>query len=1382
MVNHYSKCPNDMAVEADPGKTCATVTWDPPPEKTDHHRGGDPGDCFRVGSTEVRYEYEGAATWHWLTTVRPCQAFVTAVGVALEIGTTTGCLEACSWQKNHCWPGDCSQQVASNCVCRPGFKPIRDPHTNGRRCDLDTAPKMDTCLVKLDGRGDFPNPSFSGNTTKCGNQEDGIINVMPDQVNFTIQADQNTTLSDFPNYILNSTAGLIEIKVTVIVKSPKGNEVTFLEETMNSVPNCSQNIGEENPQDPRYPLHCKGTLNTPNLRLQDGESLCIDVEAISGGYYRLNTSRSRSYQKEHFQRLSTKQRICYLYDESKPVHCSSENVCNKTLLEPSSRLTRTRDIQVSVDGWIDPIPPGGQAAKIAMYKLEVHEVNTDGNILSVKDDALNNYTQEWNASDSLAGGPYDLRVQLPEDNPRLYVLLLEVHDNAGVHGNVGYARRLVLYDNSSSVKTDAAAALKVVSANGRGDLQKLKSETNENTDKKKSAVSYGQMSWSRDAGARSAPVEIPDVLNQTSCLQERVQDGETYNIWITATDIMGNQNEDSVQVSIDHTGPSVSIEGLRGRFGRDGLYVHNTTDLSSMLLLVRAADPHSGIKTLEWTLGTRDLSHDLGSGAIGVNRRNVTDCNGTADCYCPSVGPCEIEKYLFNFPSLVSNNTNDGQHHREYYITITATNHASFRSRKMIDILIDESPPTVGVVLEGLSDDDQAEMDFTSSDVVHVRWHGFLDHESGILLYRVVLADRCLTDEEMNAADNATDVEGNTAVVLKFPKEGMAIFSQYVVSVVAYNGAMQPSGVACSDGITFDSTPPALRNVSITHAHIGRAIECSQPNHPWLINANLTRAKLSPTKDCLDVCLSASPSADHLPFTSNFTLEEDLSTDLCLRLRKLTADDFILLPSDYLRLSWIGVDEESEMEEYHVGMGRDRTTASAPDLLPFTPTHGHHSYHARHSGLGHGAVFFIFLRALSKAGLQVNLTLGPVIIDVTPPVVTRQMTAEIDGQFLVVTWTNETFQDPEHPSGLDFDVTYRVGYEESFVTPFLTLPESSLSMCLKNDVTGCARYPISALQAHDTEEGRSFFFQLHVANAAGHVTTVNTSSVKLPAHFPPSHGVVADVVKSRSTLSTTSPPTTAATTQFSSPTSSAPTTSDDDNSTSAAETITDPTISPIAEKQQGLSRLPEFSKDVDLLLQREEICIAWSGFYHAEEVSIEVGVGTAPKKDDVVPFFTVADKFGPVCLNASNFPSYTKLFSVVKATSSGGTATFSSDGFLFLQRHDVNNKLMVFNGKACTADDVVGTHLLTPQSPLELNLTTTLQVLPGDTVFVKFSPFVEKVAFPEAVVIQTTLTGYQIVLKSADIKAVLPTLSPTPQLNCSSASKIPLFCSLPKVT
>nr|KAG5706497.1 hypothetical protein BaRGS_032890 [Batillaria attramentaria] len=306
------------------------------------------------------------------------------------------------------------------------------------------------------------------------------------------------------------------------------------------------------------------------------------------------------------------------------------------------------------------------------------------------------------------------------------------------------------------------------------------------------------------------------------------------------------------------------------------------------------------------------------------------------------------------------------------------------------------------MVLEGLSDDDRAEMDFTSSDVVHVRWHGFLDHESGILLYRVVLADRCLTDQEMDATHNATEVEQGEMTSFRFPSE---------------------------DGITYDTTKPRLVNVSITHARTGQEVACTHPDQPWLVNNNMTRVRLARTSDCLNLCSANSTAEDvgYLPISSNHTLGVEASDEFCRTLPMMTEYSYIVLPSDYLKLTWAAVDAESEMEEYHVGMGRDRTTASAPDLLPFTPTHGHHSYHARHSGLGHGAVFFIFLRALSKAGLQFHLTLGPLVIDETPPEVTQPLAAVVDGDSLSVSWTENTFTDPEQPDGVGLGVTFRVG-------------------------------------------------------------------------------------------------------------------------------------------------------------------------------------------------------------------------------------------------------------------------------------------------------------------------------------------------------------------
>ena len=152
--------------------------------------------------------------------------------------------------------------------------------------------------------------------------------------------------------------------------------------------------------------------------------------------------------------------------------------------------------------------------------------------------------------------------------------------------------------------------------------------------------------------------------------------------------------------------------------------------------------------------------------------RFQTSCTGRDDCYCPSVGDCEIHRYLVTFTNLVHHSTHQGDHHREYYITVTATNAASLTTTTTVDILLDESPPTVGVVWEGLSVDGRAEMDFTSSEVVHVRWHGYQDHESGIALYRVLLAERCMTEAEVGEAENATEVERGNVASFRFPSEG----------------------------------------------------------------------------------------------------------------------------------------------------------------------------------------------------------------------------------------------------------------------------------------------------------------------------------------------------------------------------------------------------------------------------------------------------------------------------------------------------------------------------------------------------------------------------------------------------------------------------------
>lgn len=251
----------------------------------------------------------------------------------------------------------------------------------------------------------------------------------------------------------------------------------------------------------------------------------------------------------------------------------------------------------------------------------------------------------------------------------------------------------------------------------------------------------------------------------------------------------------------------------------------------------------------------------------------------------------------------------------------------------------------------------------------------------------------------------------------------------YYTSVVAYNKAMAASGVSCSDGIMYDTSPPRLLNVSITHARIGYTLGCTQPDQPWLLNTNLTRVRLSNTSSCLHACSqnTSFPDVEHFPVSSEHVVTEEESDDLCRKLPMMTESIYITLPSDYLKVAWDGQDSESDMEDYEVGIGSDKATHSAPDLLPWTSTHGHPVYHARHSGLGHGDIFFVFLRAVNKAGLRVQLDVGPIIIDVTPPDVTQPLVVRIDGDFLLVTWDEQTFVDAEQPSDVDLVVVFRVG-------------------------------------------------------------------------------------------------------------------------------------------------------------------------------------------------------------------------------------------------------------------------------------------------------------------------------------------------------------------
>lgn len=117
-------------------------------------------------------------------------------------------------------------------------------------------------------------------------------------------------------------------------------------------------------------------------------SFCADMAASSGGYYDVVDTLDRKQSQVVYDPVSSKKRVCFVYDMEHPVHCSDkQGECNTKPLELSTRLTRVPDIRVFVNGWFDPIPKGGtnkSASQIDKFILEVHRVDLNPTSIKVQ--------------------------------------------------------------------------------------------------------------------------------------------------------------------------------------------------------------------------------------------------------------------------------------------------------------------------------------------------------------------------------------------------------------------------------------------------------------------------------------------------------------------------------------------------------------------------------------------------------------------------------------------------------------------------------------------------------------------------------------------------------------------------------------------------------------------------------------------------------------------------------------------------------------------------------------------------------------------------------------------------------------------------------------
>ncbi|CAC5398098.1 unnamed protein product [Mytilus coruscus] len=722
-----------------------------------------------------------------------------------------------------------------------------------------------------------------------------------------------------------------------------------------------------------------------------------------------------------------------------------------------------------------------------------------------------------------------------------------------------------------------------------------------------------------------------------------MEDGDTFEFRLQSRDIMNNTLNDSVQVYIDSSVPEIKNIWLVSKTQKQ-LYVHHSSDLSSMQFEFKAFDVQSGVREIKWSFGIYENKTVLIEKAIGVTETNRSNaCMNITSCYCPIIGECSSTTFVARLKKLKSLNRHNGNHNRRYFFSVTAINTAHLVAYDHIDILVDESPPEVGVVLEGPIG--SPDIDYTSINELTVHWHGFIDHESGIKLYKVAIGRNCI-----NNLKNIETGNINSSFVLETAHESAKLVfpdgqGKYHVTVMAFNNAMSSSKIACSDGITYDESVPEIVNVSIKHAQTVESIGCYD-GVPWLVKKNLSRVKLF-GDECSKLCTNKSNDdmLTLLPIIEENTSEGIAVSSFMCRTIGCYKQNFIYTPTDLFQITWDISEDYSQISNAYVGFGKDLSVIDSPNLMAYTKIHHFKSYIQHHLGLIGENTIFLFIKVQNRAGLEEKIWFGPILADETPPVCQAIPKPVIDNGFVIAQWDKKIFYDTEQTEEIG-SVMFRFGVANKYVTPFMEWDiKSHGGQC--DILHQCIKYPMNKLQVYDSEKSLDFHIQMHVYNYAGHYCSINTPSFKLPHLTPPRHGIVFDVYS-------------------------------------------------------GSTRP---YKDVDVIYDANFYCFIMKGFI-SEKINLEVGIGTVNKSDDAIEFHVFnATNEEITCESMVQLKTEKKYYVTIRASYKNQEMyRVSSDGFVILNSTSVTSSLTIYHGIRCGEENVLDKwSISSPNSVLQLS-------------------------------------------------------------------------------
>ena len=377
------------------------------------------------------------------------------------------------------------------------------------------------------------------------------------------------------------------------------------------------------------------------------------------------------------------------------------------------------------------------------------------------------------------------------------------------------------------------------------------------------------------------------------------------------------------------------------------------------------------------------------------------------------------------------------KHNRVYYGTVCATNKARVETCVRADgVLIDASPPDVGVVVDGVL---QPDIDYQSNDhTIKAHWYGFKDVESNIHKFEWAIG----------TTPNGTDVIGFTEIGTNVTatETGLSLVNgkKYYVTVNAYN----PGGHKVtkeSDGVVVDTTAPSHQGKPTFKITGNSVLTASWKNftdsessiwfYKWAVGTTKCGTQIQAHTNVGPVANGKLTGASFIAGTTYYISviarnRADLTDHICSdgllfddtppkagEVRDGSSDDIeYTSDDDSIAANWNDfVDPDSGISTCYFGVG---TSTSKTDTQGFVDIKTVTSYTLKGLSLVQGVKYYVHVRCTNGVGMHnTTKTSNGVLVDVTAPVNGSVKTVKYQSSTTYVAATWGGFVDPD--SGIE---------------------------------------------------------------------------------------------------------------------------------------------------------------------------------------------------------------------------------------------------------------------------------------------------------------------------------------------------------------------------